>query len=239
MSEFPGSNGQEASWELLRTCTAGGSEMAWREFASRYEERLIGLLRWLSWRAGSRDETIRVEDLLQEVYCRLLAGRERPSRRFRGGTEGEAEAYLRRVARSVVLDARRDEAAAKRGGGRVVRLSEHDFGRRQPIAPEPGAEARLLGRERRRLFLRACRAALGRRAAATSLRIVELALCEGWTSREIAATLPDGPSAAAIDSLIHRLRRRFEESGNGIPRRARPPRTPGRVAVGARGGAVG
>lgn len=224
MSEPDRDPQESSSWNLLHLCTSGASEAAWSEFVARYEARLLRTLSrlWLRFEPGG--DGSRAEDLLQEVYCRLFAGWRSTSRRFRGGSDAEVGAYLQRVARSVVLDARRDDRAGKRGGGRLVSLEASALESRLATPAASGAEERLLRRERRQLFLRRCRVALGRLATPTTLRIAELALLDGWTSREIAAALPGELKAPAVDSLIHRLRRNFELSGVLLPRR---PRTVG------------
>lgn len=221
MSEFDRNPQEEPSWNLLHRCTSGAAESVWREFVVRHEAGLIRTLSRLWSRFEPGHDGSRVEDLLQEVYCRLFAGWRRERLRFRGGSDGEVGAYLQRVARSVVMDARRDDRAGKRGGGRLISLEASDLEARLAAPAAFGAENRLLQRERRQLFLRRCRKALGRHASETSLRVAQMALLDGWTSREIATALPGEISAPAVDLLVHRLRKSFELSGTRLPRRAR------------------
>ena len=214
------------SAELFRVCAAGNCERAWREFVARFHARLVTAVRRALLRQGDArhigGHSERVEDLVQEVYCRLLGDGGR-RRGFRGESEGQLVTYLQRVAVSVVVDARREALAAKRCGGHRVAWVEERCA--PPVAGDEthGPEDRLLARERRREFLILCRQALGRRADATTERIARLALLEGWTSREIAAGFDGAPGVAAIDSLIFRLRRSLAGRGISLPRRDRLP----------------
>lgn len=225
MSPAPGPDRLPASGatsaDLFRSCTSGSCEGCWHEFVERFHGRLVSTVRrQLLHLEAIESFDDRVEDLVQEVYCRLLgAGRRR--RRFFGTSEAQLMTYLQCVVHSVVIDARREALAEKRWGGRRVTWADW----RQLPAPEPVAdddpEVRLLRDERRRGFLAICRQTLGRRADATTVRIARLALLEGWSSREIAAGLGGRMGIAGIDSIIHRLRRSLAANGIVLPYRVR------------------
>ena len=218
-----------SSPDLFRVCAAGTCERSWREFVARFHSRLvIAVRRSLLRLGGPGAEAEPAEDLVQEVYCRLLGGggSGRP-RQFRGSSEAQLMSYLQRVAVSVVVDAHRATLAQKRAGGRLVVLEEWRLTPLSGFNDVIGPEDRLLAGERRRDFLQICRRALGRNATAETLRIARLALLEGWTSREIAAVLGGGLSVAAVNTIIHRLRRKLVGHGVELPRRDR------RVAVAA------
>jgi RNA polymerase sigma factor (sigma-70 family) len=164
-----------------------------------------------------------VEDVVQEVYCRLLDGGGRRLTACHAESEGQAVSYLARVVERVVIDQVRKRLAAKRGAGRTVASAGPQAKRLLERKEDPAGtpEDRLLAAERRRLVLAHWRdigsAPQGRR----NLRILRLALIEGWSSREIARTLGKlAPSS--VDSVVHRLRRRLSEEGVALPRR--PPR---------------
>ncbi len=211
---------QLAPTDLFRSCSTADCERAWSEFVERFQPRLVAAVRRTLVRLevpSGGDE--RVEDLVQEIYCRLLSRGRRRLRLFRGHSEAQLMAYLQRVAASVVVDARRLALAEKRRGGRRVPFEED-----RPMPPfagaeENGPEERLLARERRRTFLALCRHALGRRATATTVEIARLALLEGWTSREIAAGFGGRIGVAGVDSVIYRLRRNLAGRGIALPRR--------------------
>ncbi len=210
-----------SSADLFRTCSSGNCDGAWREFVERFHGRLVTAVRRALLRLGvpgANDE--RVEDLVQEVYCRLLGGG-RSRRYFRGESEAQLMTYLQRVAASVVVDARRVALAEKRWGGQRVAWVEWKLAPPVGILAAGGPEDRLLADERRRAFLALCRQALGRRATSTTVRIARLALLEGWSSREIALGLAGRMGIAGIDSVIYRLRRNLARRGIELPRRDR------------------
>ncbi|MEO8276245.1 MAG: hypothetical protein ABI639_08485 [Thermoanaerobaculia bacterium] len=213
---------QSSSPELFRSCSAADADSAWSEFVGRFHLRLTNAVRRMQLRlgfSGSIDD--RVEDLVQEVYFRLLSHGRRHVRRFRGENEAQLMTYLQRVASSVVVDAHRGALAGKRWGGRQIAME--DWLEIPPSRPGSGdgAEALLLAAERRREFLKLCREALGRRGSAMTLRIARLAFLEGWTSREIAHGLGGRVGITAVDSVIYRLRRNLAARGFALPRRDR------------------
>jgi RNA polymerase sigma factor (sigma-70 family) len=203
--------------ESARPGDAGG----WEQFVTRFDRRLAGAVRRALVSAGLRADRERVEETAQEVYCRLIEAGPR-SRAFGRRDDCEVVGYLRRVARSVVVDQLRGRRAAKRGGDRrraVADDPEVDLAERIPDqAPSP--EERLLTRERRHLFLDRCRRCTGSgENGRRNLRILELALLDGWSSREIAAAAGGGLRASSVDTLVHRLRRRLAAAGLRVPRR--------------------
>ena len=207
--------------ELLRRCAAGGDESAWRRFLELFGSALKAGVRRVLRRSGLRCDAAGREELVQEVYCRLLENDGRILRRCRGDSAPAVAAYLRRVAESVAVDRLRSLAAVKRGQDKVVRLRDGDRRQRQPgfVADGPGPEARLLARERRRRAFSRCRELVGGRTPGRDLSVLYLAYCRGYSSREIARRLGGGLTQARVDSLMHRLRRRLARGGIRIPRR--------------------
>ena len=207
--------------QLVRRCGTVGDDAAWEQFALRLGPRLEAFIRRILLAAGVAISRERIEELRQEVYCRLLERDRRLLRRFRGGSEGEVAIYLGRVARSAVIDQLRTLGAAKRGAGlALVSLDATTSAHLVPAAATPNPEQHLLARERREQALARCRRAAGSRASRRTLRILELALLEGWTSREIvAAPVGRGLAHSTIDSLVCRARRRLAREGVRLPRR--------------------
>jgi RNA polymerase sigma factor (sigma-70 family) len=201
--------------QLLRQCASRANEASWNELIRRYGRRLeLGVRRGLR-RAGMQAAPERVEELLQEVYCRLLERGGQALARFHGDSEGEASAYLGRLAENVVLDWVRSSLAQKRAAHAAAE-SELLARRRRASGPSP-EEATLLG-ECRRLLAARCREAVGRHAA-RQLWVLRLALLEGWSSREIAAATHGELRPGSIDSLVARVRRRLAAQGCELPRR--------------------
>lgn len=210
-----------ASTDLFRSCAAGNCEKSWREFVARFHSRLVSAVRRsilrLGMPAANRE---RVEDLVQEIYCRILGIRGRLCH-FRGSSEAQLMTYLQRVAQSVVVDEGRVNLARKRSMGLEALPQEWRLASSAGSATIGGPEDRILAAERRRAFLEICHQALGRRASPITVRVARLAILEGWTSREIAAGLGGRLEIAGVDSLIYRLRRKLSDRGIELPRRDR------------------
>jgi RNA polymerase sigma factor (sigma-70 family) len=205
--------------ELFRICTTGSrDDRAWEEFVLRFQPRLrAGVARVLR-RLDQAATLDAVEDLVQDVYCRLL---ERGAGSFRGDSEGEVLNYLHRVCESVVVDRLRGRATAKRGGrARFVELGESDGALVEVIADGGSSpEARCLNRELRGLFLDCCRGLMEGPWRERNLAIFELAVLDGWTSREIAQSFDCGLKTGSIDSVVHRQRRKLKQRGLEAPPR--------------------
>ena len=207
--------------ELLRRCAAGGDEAAWRRFVELFGPALEAGVRKVARQAGLPGDPASREELLQEVYCRLLEDQGRILRDCRGDTAPAVAAYLRRVAESVAVDRLRLLTAVKRGRHLQVRLRDADRRRWRDsfVAESPGPEARLLARERRHRAFARCRRLVGGRTPGRDLSVLFLAYCRGLSSREIARRLGGGMTPARVDSLMHRVRRRLARGGIRIPRR--------------------
>jgi len=214
---------------LLGACASGGNEHAWQEFFRRYRKGLeSGVRRGLRRFAfdGPKDE---VEDLMQEIYCRLLEGGGRRLRASRGTTDGEIGSYLRRLAENVVLDRVRAAGAAKREGFGLRSLVGREEGL---VDPAPTKEEALLLGERAAGLLRTCRGE--HQSAKRNAWIARKALLEGWSSREIAQALGGSTSTGAVDAVVSRVYRRLRQAGLRVRRRS-PRRGPGRAASRAPG----
>jgi DNA-directed RNA polymerase specialized sigma24 family protein len=178
-----------------------------------------------------------VEDLAQDVVCRLLETEARaagnaamapgePSRAMDrpgfghdskvGQRWGGRLVYLKQVTRNLAVDQIRRQAANKRAAGFLPPAGSSDAPDIERLADRsPNPEDRLLARERCRQFLRLCDRHLGsRRLRRRDLEIVRLAWLDGLSSREIAREMRGALDAASIDSLLHRLRRRMRATGN-------------------------
>lgn len=186
----------------------------WEELVRRFGGPLERMAAEALWRVGQRPERHRVEDLVQEVYCRLLAqGGGFDLRRRR---DPQVVAYLRRAVRSAAVDGVRAAGAAKRRSGEPVPGAVVE-----PADPAPDPEQRLLARDRRRRLLARWRAAAGRGpGAARDTRLLALTLIGGWTSREIAAASGGRVCSSTVDAAVCRMRRRLAASGLRLPRRS-------------------
>ncbi|HBL26646.1 MAG TPA: hypothetical protein DD490_07415, partial [Acidobacteria bacterium] len=183
-------------------------EADWGDLVRRYQ----GVVRGRVWRLlealGHAPREL-VEEVLQDVYCRLF---EDALPRWRGRTVPELIAYLGVVADRTVLDFHRRSQALQRCGFREIPMGR----RRIEGIPDPrDPERDLLHAESQVVVLRTCRqgAPQGKAGWRRNVWVARLALLEGWTNREIALAANGRLSPAHVASLLHRLRRRLQRQG--------------------------
>ncbi len=136
-----------------------------------------------------------LEDIAQETMLLLWDRAAAAQPTYPGG-------YLRRAARNTLLDFLRRRRAAKRGDVETVGLAEVTA----RCSDDTGAEERLLRREQASQLVAAFRQIL----SAETVRVIFLVYGLGLSSREAAVVL--GVSVSAIDTAVHRARRRLAES---------------------------
>jgi RNA polymerase sigma factor (sigma-70 family) len=195
---------RRSSWQRLR-------EAVWEEMVRRYGT-LLALRICQVLRASGVDPTPeQVEEMVQEAYLRLLTQGERRLEQCRAESEKQVAVYLARVAERVALDELRAAIAVKRGSGLLIPLDSPQGARAAEVAdPRDTPEMLAMRREVRRLLLEICRALPGRAARGDrqrNLRILRLALIEGWSSREIARAEGGRLAASTVDTVVHRARR--------------------------------
>jgi len=178
----------------------------WDDFVRRHAKELERCVaraaRAIGWRAMAAD----LDELVQEVYCRLLERR--------GAAEALCErpapqmwAYLHRTVRSVVVDQLRVRAAKKRGGALHADVRPEALAERR--APGPTAEERIDARERAaQLRRRVCELG-GAEHGPRNLRILELAAVAGYTAAEISRRLAGALTPSSVHTVLHRLRRQL------------------------------
>jgi DNA-directed RNA polymerase specialized sigma24 family protein len=199
-------------------------QAAWEELVHRYDALLHGQVRRSLRSAGFPTAPEFVEERVQEVYCRLLVGGTGRLRLLRGWSERQVVTYLSRVAQRVVVDEVRARSAAKRGGG--ARAASAGCLRKvaeRAVDPRGTPEDQALLAEHRRILLERCRpiaeSMLGWDDRRRCLRILHLALLEGWSSREIARAENGRLTPSTVDTLVHRIRQRLARGGFGLPSR--------------------
>lgn len=205
-----------------RHSPAGRDPVTWERLFHRYRHRLAGVARRTLARYGARWAPDEVEEAVQEAWCRLVQHWGPRSLGLPRAGEGRTFTYLARTTRNVVVDWLRAASAKKRGGGwqRVGRGSAV-LDRMLDAGDSP--EEVLLGRELRGLFLARCRALLPRRER-RDVRVLELAILDGWSSGEISRRIGGRLSPGAVASLVLRVRRRLDADGaDGVERWSRRP----------------
>jgi RNA polymerase sigma factor (sigma-70 family) len=217
---------------LLNACAAARAEdPLWTLLVERLRGPVRGGVIAALESRGARRQADLVDELVQEVWCRLLERERRVLRLCGTADERAVHRYVRRVASRVAIDVLRAGRALKRRPLHLAQLDEEGAHAARAIDGRECPERRLIARERIGGLLGLCRELLGARARPDALRIVRLAWLHGRSSVEIAERI-DGWSVAAIDSFLHRLRCRLARRGVLPAPRAR---SLGRSAPPARG----
>lgn len=200
-------------------------QAAWEELIRRYGRLVSGQVHRSLKTAGVPAAPELVEERVQEVYCRLLMGGTGRLRLLRRWSEGQVVNYLSRVAQRVVVDELRTRGAAKRGGraGILFTTCPRELADRA-VDPRGTPEELAMMAEGRRLILDRCRRITESMMASRTergrcLRILRLAILEGWSSTEIARAEGGLLAASTVDSLVHRVRRRLSRGGLEMPGR--------------------
>lgn len=213
--------GATAAGDLFHRCLTARRSEDWREFVDRFEPRVRGKLRRLLRRLGLPASAHEVDELAQELFCRLLLAASRNEHEVRERTEIDVWAYLSQVASNLVVDLVRSRATQKHrilGGRRGWRLAPRSRWL-ELESGEPSPEQSLLDKERRRCFSEWCLRVSRGPEAELRLEALRLAFFEGWSSLEIARAL-GGLKPAEIDFLVYRLRRLLAaKHGIVLPRR--------------------
>ena len=199
-------------------------EAGWEEMMRRHHRRLRRRIRSALAFYRIRPGRDAVDEVAQEVYCRLLAKGGRRLAQCRAEHEDQVAAYLAKIALRVVIDQIRIGSAAKRGRG-FVGLDWSRVGGlvRNLVDPRGTPEEHVLARERLARLAAACRQAAAGADGRRDARILRLAFFDGWTSREISRHLRGRLAPSSVDSRIHRLRLRAAGSGLELPRRGTLP----------------
>ena len=206
---------QETLVALWRRVVALEREGDWCELLERIEPRLsryvIAKLVGLQFSAKAE----LVEELVQEVYCRLFERGRKALTGCRAESDAALLSYLKTICQCLVVDHCRSVLSKKRGGGN----SEYVFA-------DEGSRARWCGSAEDRVLTRELRARLGTILAELSTPsqsernrwIFERAVIEGWTSGEIGERTGLDPSG--VDSIVHRMKQRLGALGLSVPNRA-------------------
>lgn len=202
--------------ELFDCCARGRDPLAWTTFVERYSSAItVGVRKALrSTRQGFPDPS-HLEDLRQECYCHLLAHGCRRLRGFRGTTHAEAFHWLARLAARLTRDKLRGANAAKRGG----RLATLPLPTSAPSLSLAAAspERTLIARDRLRAYLRSWRELA---ASDQEVRILRMVYLYGCNTQEVVRAFGGRITPNAVDSFLHRFRRRLHARNLPAPARA-------------------
>jgi RNA polymerase sigma-70 factor (ECF subfamily) len=109
--------------ELLKVCCQSGKVPEWEEFVRRTSGILKGTIRRTFNRYGQSPSDL-IDDLLQDIYLKIAANREKFLTRFIDRQDEEIYAYLKIMAVTSVTDYFRLQQAAKRQSSRTLPLSD-------------------------------------------------------------------------------------------------------------------
>jgi RNA polymerase sigma factor (sigma-70 family) len=205
--------GETAAADLLREC---GEKLTDRALWARFQERFQGLIflylmRALRIQRIQEDVTDIVPDLAQEVYLRLVQHDGRILRSFRGTTEFSVMAFLARISSSVVQDHMRAANSKKRWGQvvpidslRASELQDASSGSPSTDASHWNTVARLMDVEK------AIAADPDRKNARRNVLIFKLHHVDGFLASEIAQFPGFGLSKSGVETILARLKKRFE-----------------------------
>jgi len=202
--------------------TKNENPVDWSAVVRRHDARLRGRVRRTLNRLGLRAQHELVDEMVQDVYCRLLeSGEHRLG--HAAAADPSLHAYLGTIAERTVLDQVRTASALKRTGLSTVRLGRLSRRARRAVEriadPGPTPEQTAMRSEGQRQLLDLCREMRGLGPGRRNAWVMRLAVLEGYSSREIAAAAGGRLSPHTIDMLVHRLRRRLARSGFALKRR--------------------
>jgi RNA polymerase sigma factor (sigma-70 family) len=187
----------------------------WERMVAAYGGHLERCVAAVMHRYGSSPRREEVEDVVQEVWQRLIERSRGDSQPWWRWRPVRARAYLGRAAHNAVVDRLRRSRAAKRGGRpcepRRGDLPTATIEDRADAAHTP--EGRLLMREQRAGLWPRLAPLLGGRRAHRDARILVLALVDGFTPEEIAAGLGEALAAGSVYSVLHRARGALARQG--------------------------
>ncbi len=206
---------------LWHGCAAGDGD--WAPLVQRVEPALRCALAALGQSYGLRLTRDLVDEVIQETYVRLLQNNRRVLRGCKGRTESTIMSYLRRVARSALVDWLRARRALKRDSASELSIdlpevlaAEDDRLALPTAATNPFND--IYVRELRYRFRRECWCVASERA--TGLRdtwITERVVVDGWSSHEAADVVELAPTTVAM--VIGRMRRELRRRGLEVPGR--------------------
>lgn len=193
-------------------------ETGWEPYVTPFEPWLRKRVSRIMKRAGLRPGPEHVSEMIQDIYCRLLEGGPPRLEQLRQLPLRGRLNYLTRVAQSTVFDQVRAARAVKRGGLRRLRWCRQVRIRLERVPdPSPTPDRAYLLAEGRRQMLRRFRNLDGPGCGTRNARLLWLALVEGWGSHELGRAFALAPRT--VDTLVCRLRRRFEADGLELARR--------------------
>jgi RNA polymerase sigma factor (sigma-70 family) len=178
---------------LVKACLETCSADAWARLIRRVQPAIAGTVSRVTAESGRVDRS-EIDDIVQEVFLKLGAGRGELLKRLPADSEQGAIAYLKVTAANVARDYLRAKRAEKRGPRQVVAI-DAPFVELADSFPSKSIEKKVLIDE----IDKALDADQRERA------IFWLYYRQGLTAKEIAGIRAVGLTVKGVESLIHRL----------------------------------
>lgn len=210
--------------DLVRLCGREPSNAAaWMEFHSRFDKRIRLVVyrecRQKQLTRKERDFASVFQDLVQDIYFRLLENDGRALREFKGASENSIFVYLGVIARNVVRNHLIALGAQKRP--EIARsldepLSEHDEGSEKTLkdryrALDLDLESELDLIELKEEIDEILRTRLVGKNGARDGLVFRLAMYEGFTPKEIASQFGLGISAKTVGNVLSSIKQLLRE----------------------------
>lgn len=211
--------------ELVKLCAQEpANENVWSEFCSRFHSSIqssvyrecsqVGIVQ-----KSSQSATV-YEDLVQEVYLKLVGTNCRALREFKGSSENSIYLYLGTIARNAVLNHLSSIRAKKRDVVQVSLDSPLDQEADQDSPPLESSirsqqfdlEEHLDGVAMRQEIERILNQAVQGKNKARDKLIIRLAIYEGFSAEEIVQRFPVDLSAKGVANTISRLKQVLQEN---------------------------
>lgn len=229
--------GETESVEPRGEVSQRGIARAWRRSVARMEEpqarawaelyahcRRVAAHVVRQWTDGADHDrgTELVDEVVQDLFCRLLERDGRLLRRATVESDRRLASYVARICRSILIDRRRQESAVKRGGDRVIvgldDASATEERRTVPPAASPERRAVRTDLARRTAAL-VCESARRCAQPERDLWIFRRFVLDGWSVREISGSVGlGGPGVSAVVLRLRRRARDLARRGELVPR---------------------
>ncbi len=206
---------------LWRQCVAQDAD--WASLVHRVDPMLRSTLAGLGRSYGLYLSRDLLDEVIQETYVRLLQNNRKVLRGCRGRSETTILAYLRRVARSTLIDWLRARWALKRGPAVELSIDALEAGgEHAEVFDVPSHTSSpfdvIYTQELRRQFRRECwRVARPGNTAQRDAWITERMVVDGWNSHETAQAVQLAP--ATVATVLTRMRRNLRRRGLLMPAR--------------------
>jgi RNA polymerase sigma-70 factor, ECF subfamily len=210
--------------ELLRRCIASSSVDAWEEFVRRFHRLIASVVLRTATRFGDSSRQT-VDDLIQETYLKLCAGKYRVLRNFEQQHPDAFLGYIKVLAANVVRDHFKASYSQKRGANQVEDIKDEFVAAAgEDSAGSPKSIERAVLIQEIKHHLAFCVAGPDQKR---NRNIFWLHYRAGLSARAIAELPGIGLTTKGVESIIMRITRELRERMSGpkvgVPREIQDP----------------